>query len=97
MTRAERMMESVCTPLIHMESEFCVDDEMILGNATQLNQVLLNVCVNAVHAIGKNQGNIRISCHSEEKEKLAQGVIEKLSDVWKKYIHIQVKDNGWNG
>lgn len=94
MTRAERMMESVCTPLIHMESEFCVDDEMILGNATQLNQVFLNVCVNAVHAIGKNQGNIRISCHSEEKEKLAQGVIEKLSDVWKKYIHIQVKDNG---
>lgn len=94
MTRAERMMESVCTPLIHMESEFCVDDEMILGNSTQLNQVLLNVCVNAVHAIGKNQGNIRISCHSEEKEKLAQGVIEKLSDVWKKYIHIQVKDNG---
>lgn len=53
MTRAERMMESVCTPLIHMESEFRVDDEMILGNATQLNQVLLNVCVNAVHAIGK--------------------------------------------
>lgn len=94
MTRAERMMESVCTPLIHMESEFRVDDEMILGNATQLNQGLLNVCVNAVHAIGKNQGNIRISCHSEEKEKLAQGVIEKLSDVWKKYIHIQVKDNG---
>lgn len=94
MTRAERMMESVCTPLIHMESEFCVDDEMILGNSTQLNQVLLNVCVNAVHAIGKNQGNIRISCHSEEKEKLDQGVIEKLSDVWKKYIHIQVKDNG---
>ena len=94
MTRAERMMESVCTPLIHMESEFRVDDEMILGNATQLNQVFLNVCVNAVHAIGKNQGNIRISCHSEEKEKLAQGVIEKLSDVWKKYIHIQVKDNG---
>lgn len=94
MTRAERMIESVCTPLIHMESEFRVDDEMILGNATQLNQVLLNVCVNAVHAIGKNQGNIRISCHSEEKEKLAQGVIEKLSDVWKKYIHIQVKDNG---
>lgn len=94
MTRAERMMESVCTPLIHMESEFRVDDEMILGNATQLNQVLLNVCVNAVHAIGKNQGNIKISCHSEEKEKLDQGVIEKLSDVWKKYIHIQVKDNG---
>lgn len=94
MTRAERMMESVCSPLIHMESEFRVDDEKILGNATQLNQVLLNVCVNAVHAIGKNQGNIRISCHSEEKEKLAQGVIEKLSDVWKKYIHIQVKDNG---
>ena len=71
MTRAERMMESVCTPLIHMESEFRVDDEMILGNATQLNQVLLNVCVNAVHAIGKNQGNIKISCHSEEKEKMA--------------------------
>ena len=67
---------------------------MILGNATQLNQVLLNVCVNAVHAIGKNQGNIKISCNSEEKEKMAQGVIEKLSDVWKKYIHIQVKDNG---
>ena len=94
MTRAERMMESVCTPQIHMDSEFQVENEMILGNATQLNQVLLNICVNAVHAIGKNSGNIRISCHSEEKGKMSREVIEKLSDVWKKYIHIQVKDDG---
>ena len=53
MQRALKMIASVCPPQIHLESELQVEQENILGNSTQLNQVLLNICINAIHAIGK--------------------------------------------
>ena len=94
MTRVLKMIDSVCTPQIYLESELQIGNENILGNTTQLNQVLLNICVNAVHAIGKNPGVILVECMVEEKEKINQQAAEKLSEAWKKYIHILVKDTG---
>ena len=94
MTRALKMIESICTPQVHLESDIQIETESILGNATQLNQVLLNICVNAVHAIGKEQGVILVVCRKEAKSKVDPEVARKLSEVWESYIHILVKDNG---
>lgn len=94
MTRAIKMIESVCTPQVHLESDIQIGDENILGNSTQLNQVLLNICVNAVHAIGKEQGTLLVSCSAEAKEKISAVAAEKLSEAWENYIHIQITDDG---
>lgn len=94
MTRALKMIDSVCTPQVHLESDLQIEEENILGNSTQLNQVLLNICVNAVHAIGKNPGTIRVSCEAEKKEEVNAAVAEKLSGAWKNFIHIQIRDDG---
>ena len=88
------MIESICTPQVHLESDIQIETESILGNATQLNQVLLNICVNAVHAIGKEQGVILVVCKKEAKSKVDPEVARKLSEAWESYIHILVKDNG---
>lgn len=94
MTRAIKMIESVCTPQVHLEGDIQIEDENILGNSTQLNQVLLNICVNAVHAIGKNPGTIHVSCKAEKKEEVSAAAAEKLSEAWKNFIHIQIRDDG---
>lgn len=94
MTRALKMIESVCTPQVHLESDLQIEEENILGNSTQLNQVLLNICVNAVHAIGKNPGTIHVSCRAEKKEEVSAAAAEKLSGAWENFIHIQIQDDG---
>ena len=94
MTRALKMIESICTPQVQLESDIQIETESILGNTTQLNQVLLNICVNAVHAIGKEQGIILVVCKKEAKSKVNPKVARKLSEAWESYIHILVKDNG---
>ena len=55
--RAVKMADSVCPSGIRVETQITLSDQSILGNATQIQQVFLNICVNAVHAIGKkNEG-----------------------------------------
>lgn len=94
MQRALKMIASVCPPQIHLESELQVEQENILGNSTQLNQVLLNICINAIHAIGKKEGTIHVKCEVISRESLAGFLDKELPDTWKDYIYISIKDNG---
>lgn len=94
MQRALKMILSVCPPQVHLESELKVENENILGNTTQLNQVLLNICVNAIHAIGKKEGKILVKCEVIEREKLEEILNKKISKTWKNYIYISIEDDG---
>ena len=46
--RAVKMVDSVCPPTVRLESGIDLTDQSILGNATQLHQVILNICVSAM-------------------------------------------------
>ena len=102
--RAVKMADSVCPSGIHMEKQMDLSDQSILGNATQLHQVILNICVNAVHAIGKknegrkNEDKIEGKIEITGKEIAYGGAGEELkkhlNDAWEHYIHIQIRDNG---
>lgn len=95
--RALKMAESVCPANIHMKKELNLQGESILGNTTQINQVILNICVNAVHAIGKKEGEILICASCAAKETLERvPVLEtvEIPDAWSRYLKIEIKDNG---
>ncbi|MGN0404489.1 MAG: ATP-binding protein [Bariatricus sp.] len=97
LTRAFRMVESVCPSNVHLEKEIRIGEECILGNATQINQVILNICVNAIHAIGKSEGKIMVRAMVEDCDQIRQIPGRKtaeISDVWKKYISIEIEDDG---
>lgn len=94
MQRVVKMISSVCPPQVTLESDIQIEDECILGNMTQLNQVILNICVNAVHAIGKKEGNIFIKCESVTMGQM-EAILEKdIPDTWKNYIFISIRDDG---
>ncbi|MCD8368920.1 MAG: ATP-binding protein [Clostridiales bacterium] len=98
LTRACRMVESICPVNIHLETEIQTEGTRILGNATQLNQVILNICVNATHAIGKNsEGTIWLRASEADRENLQQSLEKdaiQLSKDWNHYVVIDIADNG---
>ena len=102
--RAVKMADSVCPSGIRIENQITLSDQSILGNATQIQQVFLNICVNAVHAIGKKnegrkneektEGKIQISGNEMAYQKMDEEIKKHLNDTWEHYIHIQIRDNG---
>lgn len=93
--RATKMVVSVCPSNIHLVEDIDFRKAHILGNETQINQMILNIAVNAIHAIGHQEGTITIKgtvVDSSEPE------IYKLSsaalDNWSRYILIDIADTG---
>lgn len=82
-----KMVRTVCPENVHLDVKYNIDEENILGNRTQLNQVILNVCVNAIHAIGRNPGNIFIAASVEYNNH------DRYNNM-KPYVRIDIADDG---
>jgi signal transduction histidine kinase/ABC-type amino acid transport substrate-binding protein len=65
-------------------------EETVLGNPTQINQVLLNLCANAVYAMG-DEGTLKINVSRIIPQKIPS-LINALEK--KPYVKISVHDNG---
>lgn len=96
-SRVLKMMESICPANIRLSRDIRLQDEYILGNSTQLNQVVLNICVNAIHGIGKKEGQISFRAVVSAREELVK--IQELENVriaedWESYLHVEMEDNG---
>lgn len=97
LTRAVKMIESICPPNVQIEKHFEVADENILGNTTQINQVLLNICVNAFYAMSKQDGYLHITAHCASWESISKQEALKafhFTDNWQKYLCIDIADTG---
>lgn len=93
--RALKMVRSVCPANIVLKEELDFTDQCMLGNETQLNQVILNICVNAIHAIGRREdGELVIRGREVSKEALARWEVSAVPDVWQRYIEVVITDNG---
>lgn len=90
-TRAMKMVRSVCPSHVHLEQDICLNGEWVLCNETQLNQVILNICVNSVHAIGHNPGILRVTARTVESEQIPSG--HELGN-WERYLCLKFQDNG---
>lgn len=93
-TRAVKMVESICPVHVKLTADIQAGEAKILGNATQINQVILNICVNAVHAIGKKEGMLEIKVRLCRRQELPGHVAERFLDLWKEYLTITITDNG---
>lgn len=94
LTRAIKMVSSVCPAHVHLKKEIVLSDECFLGNETQMNQVILNICVNAIHAIGHREGTITINGSRVSSEELMQYKLTSISEEWNYYLRIDIADDG---
>lgn len=89
------MVHTVCPVNVQIMVDECFDKEGFFGNETQMKQVILNLCVNAFHAIGKEgEGrlNIRGSVESRESIEILHNL--QMERDWQQYICICISDDG---
>ncbi len=92
--RALKMVQSVCPANIRLSDEIALQDEHFLGNETQMNQVILNICVNAIHAIGHQEGVVTVSARAAESKELEEYHLSAVPGDWEHYIRLDISDNG---
>lgn len=92
--RALKMVRSVCPDNIELKENISLPGVTIVGNETQLNQVILNIGVNAIHAIGHEKGEISFSAKLLSKAELDPELPIGKEGTWDQFIRIDIKDNG---
>lgn len=93
--QTRKLAETNCPKQIEIQEQLNLNGETVLGNSTQLQQVLLNICVNAIHAIGKKEGTLTLSADTVSRgEVMLQFPDEKIPQVWPSFVRIRITDTG---
>ncbi|MDD4944718.1 MAG: ATP-binding protein, partial [Rhodoferax sp.] len=79
-------------PNVHLKTHVTPHTPLVLADATQIEQALLNLCNNAVHAIGNQQGELRVelSCSARGAEDMP----ERRSGLRGQHVKLSVCDTG---
>jgi signal transduction histidine kinase/ActR/RegA family two-component response regulator len=67
-------------------------DSLIMGNGTQIHQIMMNLCTNAAHALESSGGEIEVILEDESIEKKSELIELGLNEG--EYLKIVVSDTG---
>lgn len=87
----EQMIRSTFPKNIRLETECAPDLRMVLGDATQMHQVLLNLCVNARDAM-PDGGRLRLSAANLDIDVSFASMLPELTPG--AYVLVKVSDSG---
>jgi PAS domain S-box-containing protein len=87
----ERLLRVTMPPAIDLHMHLSSGLPALLADATQVEQALLNLCTNAVHAIGTERGSIHVEAARMQPD---QRQCERLGLAPRDYVALSVRDNG---
>ncbi len=70
--RILKMIQSVCPSYVQVQGTLDLGDIRILGNETQLQQVILNICVNAFQAMAGQGGTLTVTGQLRTRQELGE-------------------------
>lgn len=86
------MLRSTLPATIEIREDISRPSDIINSDPTQLNQILLNLCTNAAHAMKEEGGILEVSLHSVT---LDEDAASKLKDLIPgNYVKLTVSDTG---
>jgi PAS domain S-box-containing protein len=89
---ALKFLRSTIPTTIDIQQDIQVTDEAILADPTQINQIIMNLCINAFHAMEQTGGNLAISV---EKVMLDNNSAKDYPDLRSgEHVKVRVKDTG---
>lgn len=94
--RSHKMGLTICPKGVTLITDLhFLKEEEVLGNSTQLHQVILNIIVNAIRAIDADEGVITLSARGVVPQVVSKYIREEsVSQAWRQYVHITIQDNG---
>jgi signal transduction histidine kinase/ActR/RegA family two-component response regulator len=86
-----RLVRVTLPPGVELKVQEAPDCSSVLADATQVEQALLNLCTNAILAVGQNKGWVRIEVNNTE---LDFPDCSRIGVPPGKYVDLSVKDSG---
>ena len=89
---AVRMLRSTLPVSIEIDTDIDSDIHTVIGDATQIHQIILNLGSNAAHAMSENGGVLKLTLDTTDTR---QGVgLPNLELIESRYVRITVSDTG---
>lgn len=88
---AVKMVRMVIPSYIHLRAELTEPDIYVYGSATQIHQVLLNLCTNAYQSMDEGGGTLTLTCGAVTAAELPTAI---LSNGEGRFAKICVMDTG---
>ncbi len=85
-----KLMRASIPTTIEIRQNISCTTEMILADSTEVNQILMNLCTNSVHALSEETGVLEVTLENE-KLKMKN---EELGLEAGRYVKFTVKDSG---
>jgi two-component system cell cycle sensor histidine kinase/response regulator CckA len=89
---ALKLVHATLPATVAIHEEITGGDPFILANPTQIHQVLMNICINAWHAMDERGGAIRVALRTVRTGVHAGDVHPNLRNGT--YVHLSIADNG---
>ncbi len=87
-----KLIRSSIPTTIEIRKNLSTHSDTILGDPTQINQILMNLCTNAAHAMRKNGGIIEVSLKNMDLDEQDESRYQDLTPG--KYLALSVRDTG---
>jgi PAS domain S-box-containing protein len=87
----ERLLRVTLPPAIELRLHLSSHLPLVLADPTQVEQALLNLCTNAIHAIGNARGVVHVEVAPAHPD---QRLCERLGLPHGDYVTLTVRDNG---
>ena len=86
------LMRRTIPATIDIRKNITCSTEMILGDITEINQVMINLCTNSVHAMAEQNGVLEVRLDTQQMNRKSALFYEDL--VPGDYVRLTVKDTG---
>ncbi len=85
-----KLMRATIPATTEIQQDIACETGVILADSTEINQVLMNLCTNAIQALNEETGVLRVSLKIKELRRKN----EKLGLNPGRYVKLTVRDNG---
>lgn len=87
----ERLLRVTLPPTVELHMALPQGMPPVLADPTQVEQALLNLCTNAIHALGESRGTVQVAATPARPD---LRLCERLGLAPGDYVAISVRDNG---
>ncbi len=87
-----KLIRSTIPSTIEIRQRISCESEIVLANPTEINQILMNLCSNSVHAMGDETGVLEVMLEPVVLDEQAASHYDRLTAG--EYVRLSVKDSG---
>ena len=89
---ALNLLRSTIPSTIDIKADIATTNDIVIADATQLHQIIMNLCANAAHAMRQNGGVLQVTLNAVDVDALSVSAYADIAPG--PYVRLSVRDTG---